>query len=130
MIIMASSKELQAQLDKLKQDESKLRKQIAKQKRQEEDALIKAIGKCAKKRFYTLKSLEDFENFFNSISIPKSSTGTSKCDTSDIKKSNVDVPKTEDKKKEQATPKPTYDASVFAKAESPVLKSTQGVKQY
>lgn len=99
-----NTQELQKQLDELKlankQKEAELRKQIAKQKRREEDALIKCIGKLAKQRFYTLKSFDDFEKFFNSISVPREQLTTSKTNTSESKKSNVDIPKSDSKKKD------------------------------
>lgn len=71
---MATVKDLEAQLKAMTESnrnkESELRKQIAKQKKSEEHNLIMAIGKFAKKRFYTLETIEDFENFFYGISIP------------------------------------------------------------
>lgn len=71
---MATVKDLEAQLKAMTESnrnkESELRKQIAKQKKSEEHNLIMAIGKFAKKRFYTLETIEDFENFFYGISVP------------------------------------------------------------
>lgn len=65
---MATSQELQAQLDALKLEtknkEKELRKQIAKQKRQEEDAFIKAIGKLTIKTFPFLHSEAEFKQYF------------------------------------------------------------------
>ena len=66
-----TTSELQKQLDELKlankQKEAELRKQIAKRKRQEDDAFTKAVGKLARERFPKLKTPEEFEQLFSSL---------------------------------------------------------------
>lgn len=63
--------ELQKQLEELKLEnkkkEAELRKQIAKKKRQEDDAFTRAVGKLARASFKDLKTLEAFEQFFANI---------------------------------------------------------------
>lgn len=68
---MASAKDIQAQLDAMKDKQTELRKQLTKQKRKEERELIYTIGKYAKERFSTLKTEQQFKDFFYSISIPE-----------------------------------------------------------
>ena len=66
-----TTSELQKQLDELKlankQKEAELRKQIAKKKRQEEDAFTKAVGKLARECFPKLKTPEEFAKLFEGI---------------------------------------------------------------
>ena len=63
--------DLEKQLDDLKQvnrqKETALRKEIAKRKRQEEEELVKAVGKLALKTFPKCKSENAFEQFFKLI---------------------------------------------------------------
>ena len=64
-------KELEAQLDALKAEtrnkEKELRKQIAKQKRHEQDAFVKAVGKLAVETFSELHNEAEFKEFFDGI---------------------------------------------------------------
>lgn len=63
--------EMEKQLEELKQSnrqkETALRKEIAKRKRQEKDALAKAVGELAIKTFPNCKSVDDFVRLFEFI---------------------------------------------------------------
>lgn len=63
--------EMEKQLEALKQanrqKETNLRKQIAKRKRQEKDAITKAVGELAIKSFPKCKSVDDFDRLFKLV---------------------------------------------------------------
>lgn len=63
-----TTSELQKQLDELrlanKQKEAELRKQIAKKKRQEDNALTMAVGKLMREHYPKFKTIEEFQKLF------------------------------------------------------------------
>ena len=63
-----TTSELQKQLDELKlankQKEAELRKQIAKKKRQEDNALTMAVGKLMREHYPKFTTIEEFQKLF------------------------------------------------------------------
>ena len=66
-------KDMTEQLEALKQEnrekEKALRKEIAKQKRKENEALTLNVGKLARSKFPNLTTLEEFEKLFSKLTV-------------------------------------------------------------
>lgn len=145
---MQKSESLEKKLADLKQEEDRLRKQILKQKRHEEGELIKQIGKFALKRFYTLKSYKEFEDFFNSISVPpekkiektdeensekdfkESNTSVAKKTDVNVTRSQSKISKSDDEKSQTIDEKSEVDISAFGKIETPIFDSRPTARSY